>query len=178
MEKTEKELTLNESVVEAITLALLKIMRKKPFSEIRVTEIVKVAGVGRTSFYRNFESREDVLKKHINNLYNDYFLTHSATNYQSPYNEKREYMLSRFRFVKNNSEFFMLLNKNNLLYDVFDAIDNKTLEKITTVPVENIYSAAFTSSACVGVIKEWVNRRFKESEEELADIFLDINNNH
>ena len=109
----EKEQNLNECVKESITVALLNLMRKKAFSEIKVTEIVKLAGVGRTSFYRNFESKEDVLKKHINRLYSEYFLTHKLPD-MSVEKERRSHMLSRFRFVKQNADFFVLLNKNNL----------------------------------------------------------------
>ncbi|MBQ2794548.1 MAG: TetR/AcrR family transcriptional regulator [Oscillospiraceae bacterium] len=170
----EQELTLNESVREAITIALLKLMRKKDFSNIKVTEIVKLAGVGRTSFYRNFESREDVLKKHINKLYYDYFSTHNVPGIESTEDEKREYMLSRFRFVKRNADFFVLLNKNGLIYEIFEGIDNVTLEKIATCDIKNRYFKKFMSSACVGVIIEWIERKFKESEEELADIFMKV----
>ena len=171
----ENELNLNECVKESITIALLNLMRKKAFSEIRITEIVNQAGVGRTSFYRNFESKEDVLKKYINELYSDYFLTHKVPGKMSTTVEKRDYMISRFRFVKQNSEFFVLLNKNNLLYEVFESIEKSMLEKIATIDIENVYSSAFMSSACVGVIKEWINRKFKETEEELADIFIELN---
>lgn len=169
----EKEQNLNECVKESITVALLNLMRKKAFSEIKVTEIVKTAGVGRTSFYRNFESKEDVLKKYINQLYSEYFLTHKLPNLNEE-KERRSHMLSRFRFVKQNSGFFVLLNKNNLLYEVFESIDNPTLEKIATIDVKNRYSAAFMSSACVGVIKEWINRKFRETEEELVEVFMNI----
>lgn len=169
----EKEQNLNECVKESITVALLNLMRKKAFSEIKVTEIVKLAGVGRTSFYRNFESKEDVLKKHINRLYSEYFLTHKLPD-MSVEKERRSHMLSRFRFVKQNADFFVLLNKNNLLYEIFESIDNSTLEKIAIIDVKNRYSAAFMSSACVGVIKEWINRKFKETEEELVEVFMNI----
>ena len=83
-------------------------------------------------------------------------------------------MLSRFRFVKRNADFFVLLNKNNLLYEVFESINNVTLEKIATIDVKNRYSAAFLTSACGGVIKEWIERKFKESEEELVEVFMNI----
>lgn len=169
----EKEQNINECVKESITIALLNLMRKKCFSEIKITEIVNLAGVGRTSFYRNFESKEDVLKKHINNLYCEYFLTHKLPDFGDE-NDKRVHMLSRFRFVKRNAEFFVLLNRNGLLYEVFEAIDNPTLEKIATIDVKNRYSAAFMTSACVGVIKEWIERKFKESEEELVEVFMNI----
>ena len=67
------------------------------------------------------------------------------------------------------------MNKNNLLYEIFESIDNEIFKKIIIVDVDNPYLFAFSSSGCVGVIKEWINRRFKESEEELVDIFIDMN---
>ena len=43
-----------------IVQSLLYLMRKKSFHEIKITEICKKAGVSRLSYYRNFESKEDI----------------------------------------------------------------------------------------------------------------------
>ena len=55
----------NAYVIEHITDALLKLLKEKSLQEISISEIVDTAGVGRTSFYRNYETNEDVVKKHI-----------------------------------------------------------------------------------------------------------------
>ena len=52
----KSEITLNESVKEAIEIALMRLLQKKDINKITVTELTDVAGVGRSSFYRNFES--------------------------------------------------------------------------------------------------------------------------
>lgn len=41
--------------------ALFSLMKRKPFQQITVTEICEEAAVGRKTFYRNFELREDVI---------------------------------------------------------------------------------------------------------------------
>ena len=41
-----------------IALALFKLMEKMDFKDITITEIVKKAGVGRATFYRNFPDKE------------------------------------------------------------------------------------------------------------------------
>ena len=41
--------------------ALFSLMKRKPFQQITVTEICVEAAVGRKTFYRNFELREDVI---------------------------------------------------------------------------------------------------------------------
>ena len=52
----------NGATQEYIITALLQLLHKKAFAQISVTEVCRKAGVSRMSFYRHFESREDVLK--------------------------------------------------------------------------------------------------------------------
>ena len=51
----------NAIIRESITEALLLLMQVQPFAQITITDLVQKAGVSRVSFYRNFESKEDVL---------------------------------------------------------------------------------------------------------------------
>ena len=62
--KTNKK-TLNVVVKQSITQALLQLMQAESFESISITDITKRAGVSRVSFYRNFDSKEDVLIKHL-----------------------------------------------------------------------------------------------------------------
>ena len=55
----------NAYVIEHITESMLKLLNEKPIQDISISEIVDDAGVGRTSFYRNYETKEDVVKKYI-----------------------------------------------------------------------------------------------------------------
>jgi len=63
MKETDKRLEANRLVKLRIARALTKLMEKKNFSDITVTEIVQTAGVARASYYRNFTSKEEVLIK-------------------------------------------------------------------------------------------------------------------
>ena len=47
----------NAYVIEHITGSVLKLLKEKPIQEISISEIVDDAGVGRTSFYRNYETK-------------------------------------------------------------------------------------------------------------------------
>ena len=55
----------NAYVIEHITDALLKLLREKPMEEISIRELCEQAGIGRASFYRNFDSKEDNLRAYI-----------------------------------------------------------------------------------------------------------------
>ena len=51
----------NKITKESIQVALISLMANKKLENITITEIVKKAGVSRTSFYRNYKDKEDVL---------------------------------------------------------------------------------------------------------------------
>ena len=62
----------NAYVIEHITDALLKLLREKPMEEISISELCEQAGIGRASFYRNFNSREDILRAYIHGLFQEW----------------------------------------------------------------------------------------------------------
>ena len=71
-----KKVNRKESIiVDSITEALLQLMSKKDFNNISICEITEKAGIGRVSFYRNFDNKEDVLKRHAETITNNFFDT-------------------------------------------------------------------------------------------------------
>ena len=57
----DKRKEANLRVKKGITMALFSLMHQKSFSDITISEIIRTAGVARVSFYRNYDSKEDVL---------------------------------------------------------------------------------------------------------------------
>lgn len=55
-----------------ITTALLHLMEQYPYSDIAVKQIVLEAGIAHKTFYRNFDSKNDVLDAYINRIMIDY----------------------------------------------------------------------------------------------------------
>ena len=62
----------NAYVIEHITDALLKLLREKPIEAISISELCGQAGIGRASFYRNFNSKEDILRSYIHGLFQEW----------------------------------------------------------------------------------------------------------
>ena len=57
----DKRKEANMRVKSNITKALFHLMHEKSFSDISISELIRTAGVARVSFYRNYDSKEDVL---------------------------------------------------------------------------------------------------------------------
>lgn len=60
----------NIYVIEHITESLLTLLEDKAIEDISISELCDNAGIGRASFYRNYNSKEDILKAYINKLFN------------------------------------------------------------------------------------------------------------
>ncbi len=67
----DKRVLENKRVRKAIAKAWISLLKEKSFSEIKVTELVKKAGVARQSYYRNFESMEDVAREYMLEIQQD-----------------------------------------------------------------------------------------------------------
>ena len=46
---------------ECLADALIELLEKKPIEKITIPEIAGLAGVGRTTYFRNFHSKEEML---------------------------------------------------------------------------------------------------------------------
>lgn len=97
----------NAYVIEHITDALLKLLKDKPVGDISISELCDLAGIGRASFYRNFESKEDILRSYINKIFKEW----TDESYQKenlPLNELLGLMFAHF---EKHRDFYTLLNE-------------------------------------------------------------------
>ena len=53
----------NRLTRECICMAMMYLMNEKPYDSISISEIAKRAGVSRTAFYRNYETKDDVIRE-------------------------------------------------------------------------------------------------------------------
>lgn len=55
----------HQVIIASVEEALAALIDKKDFSEITISELVKKAGIARSTFYRNYESKEDIIRLSI-----------------------------------------------------------------------------------------------------------------
>lgn len=100
----DKRKEANIRVKTNITKALFQLMHEKSFSDITITELIRVAGVARVSFYRNYESKEDVLLTLIDDVLEQFQNTidSNEADYYTYENIRRS-----FRFFKKYGGFVL-----------------------------------------------------------------------
>lgn len=156
---------------ECIQTALIYLMNEKPFDKITITSIIKRSGVSRAGFYRNYSSKEDVLRDIESKIYQRLSEAEEDTLYQTnPYQFYRDY----FRKIQNHKEEFRLFTKAQLPPDfIFEA--NAFLRKAhDTVSSYEYYRSIGIRVAMAEIVLAWLENDMKETPEEMAEICLRI----
>lgn len=156
----------NAYVTAHITDALIKLLREKPITDISISELCGRAGIGRASFYRNYDSREDILRAYINTIFNEW-TDESDKKENRPLSDLLGLMFSHFEKYK---DFYSLLSERGLVYLLKDVIIGRCGPK-PGCPAVEAYASAFAAYTLYGWVEVWFMRGMKETAEEIADMF-------
>lgn len=152
----------NAYVVEHLTDSLLTLLKEKPIGEISISELCSLAGVGRTSFYRNYEEKEDIVRAYIRLLFQDWTDKYEKT----PDLSIREAVRIVFSHLEANRDFYSLLNERGLVYLLKDVI----LDLCGFNPEQELpaaYSSAYAAFFIYGWIEVWFRRGMRDRTEDL-----------
>ena len=155
----------NAYVLEHITATVLRLLKEKTLQEISISEIVNEAAVGRTSFYRNFETKEDVVKRYISALIEQWEREYKASGKDS----NAELYGSLFKHLKDNADFYLLLKERNLMHLFLEVFIEKSGPKPEDINMW-AYTKSFIAYGTYGWIEEWIARGMQESAETMAEL--------
>lgn len=156
----------NAYVIEHITEALLKLLQDKPIGDISVSELCDLAGIGRASFYRNFESKEDILRRYINKIFKEW-TDEAGKKENRPLSELLGLLFAHFEKHRN---FYRLLKERNLIYLLKDVIISLCGPKPEHTRIE-AYAKAYVAYTLYGWIEVWFQRGMRETADEITEMF-------
>lgn len=146
--------------------ALFRLMKSKSFQKITITELCEEAAIGRKTFYRNFDWKEDVIDFRLEALYQQYTCQIRKMTIE-------EQLYHHFAFIRQNAEDFILLYQNGLhelAYQRFASLLPQTMPIWSTDPVEQAYRSAYIVSGIEAIQKVWIDRKFTESIDKVVSI--------
>ena len=171
IKKTDNPIAIRSQ--RLICESFLKIMYQKPYEKITITEVCKDAKLVRETFYRNFSSKEAVIKQIIDSKYEE---LNELNKYNDKYHDIQEISLNYFTYWKEQKDFLNLLIDNHL----FSIMLNKTIELIYLKIDKNIgedeteitkkYIASIYSGAIDNLLFSWVKNDFKGTPMEMTRI--------
>ncbi len=154
---------------EWMCTALLQLMANRPFNRISITEITKKAGVSRITFYRHYQSKEDIFIKKLDTIFEEFY-TSTKPHWSSP---DYTYQASTvaFRFVAENENLVLKMVDAGISHLIIDKL-KKAFMKMFVVNNENDhYYTHFLAGGIFATIIEWINRNHDRTPEDMA-LFL------
>ncbi len=165
--------------LEQLAGGLFYHLRNKKIEDISVTDICRYANVSRRTYYRNCESKEDLI------VYCTDFLVSKLLG-STDFREQDPYKLyiGFFLYWKEHKEFLSLLYKNSL-FDLFlkefieicnahmrYPLQEESLKHSGDLELTRRYSNAFVVGGLGQMLKEWTAENFRHSAEEIAGSIL------
>lgn len=151
-----------------IAEALFSLMKRKPFHQISVTEICEEAAIGRKTFYRNFELREDVIEFQLDLMCEEYKKELSQLSFD-------QYLYHHFVYIQNNVEYFIILYKNGLSFlanQKFSSLLPYTMPTWSNDPIEQEYLSSYIIAGIEAIQRIWISRGCIESIDEVVKIAI------
>ena len=165
-----KKQEANAFVKECITTALLQMMENTPFEDIAITDLVKKAGVGRVSFYRNFESKKDVLAKYPVILLEEWGKEFESLGDPSKFSD------SLVRHYYKHKDIYLMLYKQGLSDMIYETIRGAMKLHEAQHNLER-YAKSMIAGMIWGWADEWMRQGMPESPDEIAMLTSQTNNN-
>ena len=159
---------------EYIYAAFLQLLNKNHYDDISVCEICTKAGVSRMSFYRNFESKEDLTFKGIDRI------VKIMVNNIEKLDNKNLFTITKeiFTISKNYKSALFALQNSQVSKVLKDKIITELQEK---TPVDYMnktskYIPIFYFTSIVVVLIEWLKNGAEESPDEMANLLTKLIN--
>lgn len=155
--------------------SLLDIMDEKNYTKISISEVAEHAQLSRRTFYRHFDSIDDVLV---------YYLTKISRELADKFylgviagNGFEDFVMIYFEFWNKYKELLRLLQKNQLLYLLQETVLPNLLNSLETDSNENNnYLFCFLFGGIHNMLIMWVEDGMRKSPLQMKDVAKMISN--
>ena len=156
--------------------ALVQLMRKRPYDTITVTQLVETAKLGRTTFYRNFDEIEDILRMRCDQVFDELIAYVVAYRQEDRSEEVGTLLKPMLRYFYLHSDIIDLLLKAKRI-DIFQDSFRERSQGLQAIAAEQkqipeeymAYGAEIRISIMLAIVTHWVKTGKRQAPDELAD---------
>ena len=157
-----------EFLMDCMGDALLRLMRDQSFEKISIGQIVKTAGVGRSTWFRHFDTKTDALTYRVARMWYQWAEDHGIDGARR-YNPDNAAQF--FQFNYEIRPVLIMIYSAGLPTVIYTAFNQVMVHQFGD-QIDERYWRCFFSYGLFGLLEEWIKRDFAESPEEMTAIFL------
>lgn len=169
MDKRKEE---NLRVKVCIIQTLFGLMQTKSLSDITITELVQGAGVARASFYRNYDSKEDVLVTLIRDVL-ELYRREMYEGTEGVYS--RENVLLAFQFFERHRDYVLDLYHSGFALTILEELNSfhESLEGSMPFSSMERYTLYMYIGALFNTAVTWLSDENRADAAEIASLFYE-----
>lgn len=155
----------NHYIVEA----LFRLLKVKSLEKIQVIEICIIAGVGRSTFYKHFNHKGEIINFYLEYIYKESLKTaiiHPETN-----EDFEENIIILIKTIYSQKEYLSLLLKNGLGQRLLDFLTKKFILFNFNNSNENYFFPYIVSGAIYNALFAWNENNY---ENDIMEVFNSI----
>ena len=156
--------------------ALGLLMRSQPYNTITVTNLVDAAMLGRTTFYRNFDEIDDILRMRCDQVFDELVAYISAYRQENRKREPGMLLKPMLRYFYLHSDIIDLLlqaKRMDILQDSFrersQAIRAQAAQQMQIESEYVAYALEIRVNLMIAIVAHWVKTGKRQAPDELAD---------
>lgn len=153
--------------------SLLMLMEKKDYANISIGEITEKAGVNRSTYYRNFKSKEGIIRFYFTRLMETYLIQ------TKPDMDMKAYLRGMFHTFLAQKKQVMLIHRQGISYLLADTLNDYFLERIAPkkqCSFSEKFAIYYHTGGIFNTFMLWFSNDMDPSPEELAELSLSVKN--
>lgn len=163
--KTERNRFTRMCIGEAV----VDLMKENDYEKIRVSDIVKKAGVSRMTYYHYYGSKDEVLEDYLMEIIKEYIQTRKEQKLGAEFHNYSR-ILFTLTFFEKYATFVLELSRAGFYSMMINALNKYMVEQLLEEYDGNIYELYYYAGALLNVFIKWEEEGKKISAEELARI--------
>ena len=186
MNKSESKY-LNTAI--KMDMALMDLLKKKPFEFVTVSELCKKAGVNRSTFYLHYDTMADLLNETAKFLLDSFWQCFADEKEKTkPISIEtckeielnficEKYLTPYLTYISNNREIFVVALQNAKLLgfekvygNMFEKVFDPVLNRFGFVPEDRKYVMLYYVNGINAIVVQWLNDDCQKSTDEIIGI--------
>lgn len=152
--------------------SLFILMRKTRYEKITIDAITDKAGVNRSTYYRNFNAKEEIVKFYISQIMDAYLEKYEAGDSRG----MKKYLYTLFEHFYARKQELLAIYKNNLSYLLLETINERFRARYQPQKTDNraqhiIY---FHIGGIYNQFLLWFQHGMRETPAEMTEISLSV----
>ena len=149
--------------------AIYRLMDKKEYESIKISEVCKRAGVSRMTFYHYYETKEEALEDYFHEIVAGYI--RDSVKYKDKIGNFHDMssIVYALKYFDQYAGFIIKMVDAKLYYILMDGMNDYMTNVIMPVYHFSAYELYFYGGAILNVFVQWQKSGKKETAEEIAN---------